>query len=386
MCIAVGGKRMVRARGIIACALRRIRTEKDTSGILYFIYPVGIIGCLDNQMLRRIAVGEINRLLTVFQHHDTAVAKGTFCDFLARKPFQFLANGLQHRLDNRFRIGYQHRLAVCPMFRLRKEICGNKSRIGRCICHNLHLRRACRHINCHVAQADQLFGCSYILITGPEYLIDLRHRLRPVSHGRNRLTTAYFEYATDARHLRSKQNRRMHTPFPIGRRAKHNLPTTGNPRRNCQHQNGREQRSRPARNIQSDLLYRNRFLPTNDTRSCFHLTRNKTLRGMKRFDIHLCLANRLLQIVRQQCFRFAHLCIRNLQLLERIQVHLIELLFQTKECRISLLPYRIKYSLYCTEQSRHIQRRPLRQRLPSLPRWIFNYFHNCQLLIVNCQF
>ena len=122
MCIAVGRKRMVRAGGIIACALRRIRTEKDTSGILYFIYPVGIIGCLDNQMLRRIAVGEINRLLTVFQHHDTAVAKGTFCDFLARKPFQFLADGLQHRLDNRFRIGYQHRLTVCPMFRLRKEI------------------------------------------------------------------------------------------------------------------------------------------------------------------------------------------------------------------------------------------------------------------------
>ena len=268
---------MVRPGSVVTGAFRRIGSHKDTACILYLSGNISIVGRLDNQMFRCVQVGEVDHFLFILQHDKTAVAQRFFRDLLTRQPVQLFPDRLHDRFDDAFGCRHQHGLAVHAMFRLGKEIGGDKSRIGRFIRYHFHFGRTGRHVDSHLFQADQLFGRCHILVTGTEYLIDLRNRFRSISHRRYSLDSPGLEYFADTCRFRCKEDGRVYLPFPVRRRTKHDFLTAGNMCRDSQHQDGREKRSRSAGNIQTDLFYRDRFLPAGDTRCRLHLLPRKTL-------------------------------------------------------------------------------------------------------------
>ena len=240
---------MVRTGSVVASAFRRIGSHEDTACIFDLPGNICIIGRLDNQMLRSVQVGEVDHFLFILQHDKTAVAQRFFRDLLTGQPVQLFPDRLHDRFDDAFGCRHQHGLAVHSMFRLGKEICGNKGGIGRFVCNHFHFGRTGRHVDGHLFQADQLFGRRHILVTGTEYLIDLRNRFRSVSHRRYGLDTSCLEYLADACRFRGKQDGGVYLSILARRRTKHDFLTAGNTCRDSQHQDGREKRSRSAGNV-----------------------------------------------------------------------------------------------------------------------------------------
>ena len=200
-------------------------------------------------MFRSVQVREINHFLFILQYDNTTVTQRFFCDLLTRQQVQLLPDRLHDRADDTFGSCHQHGLAVYSMFRLGKEIGGDKGGISRFIRYHLHFGRTGRHVDGHLFQADQLFGRRHILVTGTEYLIDLRNRFRSVGHRRYGLDTSCLEYLADACRFRGKQDGGVYLSILARRRTKHDFLTAGNTCRDSQHQDGREKRSRSAGNV-----------------------------------------------------------------------------------------------------------------------------------------
>ena len=129
-CISVGRQRMVRTGSVVASAFRRIGAHEDTTCIFDLPGNICIIGRLDNQMLRSVQVGEVDHFLFILQHDKTAVAQRFFRDLLTGQPVQLFPDRLHDRFDDAFGCRHQHGLAVHSMFRLGKEICGDKGGIA----------------------------------------------------------------------------------------------------------------------------------------------------------------------------------------------------------------------------------------------------------------
>ena len=194
------------------------------------------------------------------------------------------------------------------MLCLRQEIGSDKVRISGLIGHDLHLRRARRHINRHLFQADPLLSCRHILIAWAEDLIDFRNGLRAISHRRNRLDTTCFEYFIYACHLCRIQHSRMHLSCCLIRRGtEHDLPTASDTRRHRQHQYGGKQRSRSSWDIEAHLLNRHRLLPATNTRCRLHLHTLKTLCRMETLNVGFRTLNRSFQFLRNGLIGLRHL-------------------------------------------------------------------------------
>ena len=173
-------------------------------------------------------------------------------------------------------------------------------------------------------QADQLLGCSNVLIAGAKYLINTGHTLRPVGHGSDSLYASGFEYPAYARHPGSKQHCRMHLAVASGGSTQHDFPAPGNACRHSQHQHRTEQWSRPSGNIQSYPLNRHRLLPASHPGLCLHPLPFKALGGMKSLNILLGQQNGCFQFFTDRLPGFLHFVFRHRQ---RSQGYFIELFF-----------------------------------------------------------
>ena len=271
---------------------------------------VGIVRCLDNQMLRSVGIGEVDHLLPVFEDDNTAMLQSLCRNLLAGKTGKLPLDGFADRLDQS-RLGRnQEGLAIHAVLGLREEVGRDEFRIGREVGDNLDLRRTGGHVYRHVAEAHPLLGGGYILVARPEYLIDLGDALCSVGHGRNRLTSAYLADEMHASHLRGEEDGGMHFPVLSRRRTKDYLATPGNLRRNGKHQNRREERSRPARDVQTDFLDRHRLLPADHARGGLDLLPRETLGGVEGTDILGGAADSLFQRIRHEAIGFFFLFVR----------------------------------------------------------------------------
>ena len=271
---------------------------------------VGIVRCLDNQMLWSVGIGEVDHLLLVFEDDDAAMLQRLCRNLLAGKTGQLSLDGFADRLDQS-RLGRnQEGLAIHAVLGLREEVGRDELGIGREVGDNLDLRRTGGHVYRHVAKAHPLLGGGYILVARSKYLIYFRDRLGPVGHGRNRLTPAYLADEMDAGHLRGKEDGRMHSPVFPRRRTKDDLATPGNLRRNGKHQDRGEERSRSARDVQADFLDRHRLLPADYARGGLDLLPRETLGGVEGADIRGGTADGILQRIRHEAIGFFFLFVR----------------------------------------------------------------------------
>ena len=77
----------------------------------------------------------------------------------------------------------------------------------------------------------------------------------------------------------------MYLAFAVGGRAEHDFLASGYLCRNGKHQDGREQGSRSARNVEAYLFDGDRLLPAGHARNGFHFLAFELLCGMERTDV-----------------------------------------------------------------------------------------------------
>ena len=83
------------------------------------------------------------------------------------------------------------------------------------------------------------FGKCHIDISGTDYLIHLRDRLRAVCHGSNSLSTSGLEYSLYTGDLCSRKYYRGYSAIASGRGTHYDLGYSGTERGSDVHQNGR---------------------------------------------------------------------------------------------------------------------------------------------------
>ena len=153
--------------------------------------------------------------LTIFQRLRCNFPTGQFCQL----PLYFF-----HHFHLKFlRSSYQHSLAVNSVLSLRKQICSDKNRTGRCIGQYFNFRRTGRHIDRYITQTYQLLGSRHILISRTKDFIDFGNTFRSICHCSNGLHTSCFEDFTNSRQLCSEKNSRMDISILIRRSAKYNF-------------------------------------------------------------------------------------------------------------------------------------------------------------------
>ncbi|SAJ32282.1 Uncharacterised protein [Enterobacter cloacae] len=183
------------------------------------------------------------------------------------------------------------------MFGLREQVRGHEIRCSAAVGNHQHFRRTGRHINRRAVQtlADLTLRFGHVGIARAKDFVDLRNGYCPERQGRNRLRTAHFIDRLHAAQLRRIQDL-------VGdrwRRAEHHLLTTGNTCRGGQHQDGRKQRGRAARNIEADGRHRARHLLAAYAGQGFHIHRLQFLRGVEGINIFHRDGHRLFDVITQ---------------------------------------------------------------------------------------
>ena len=311
--ISVRRQGMIRSRSIISRTFRRERSQENGARIHHTFCHLHIVRSFHNQMFGCIFVRQFDGLFHIFHHNKLTVGKRFLRNFLTGQKFQLTFHFLFHSLLQNLRSSNQHCLTIHTVFSLAQQIRSYKYRICRFIRQYFHFRRTGRHINRHITQTDQLFRCRHILVSRTEYLVNLRHAFRSVSHRSNSLHAACLEYPAHPCHLCSKKNSRMHPSFFIRWCAKHNLLTTRNLCRHSQHQHSREQRSCSSGNIQSHLFNSHRLLPARHARHGFHLLALKALCSMESLYILFSQTDSRLQLFIHQRLRFFQFRLRHRQ-------------------------------------------------------------------------
>ena len=187
------------------------------------------------------------------------------------------------------------------MLGLREQVRGHEIRCSAAVGNHQHFRRTGRHINRRTVQTltDLALRFGNVCVTRAKDFVDFGNRLRPERQGGNRLRAAHFIDRLHAAQLRRIQDL-------IGdrwRRAEHHLLTTGNTCRSGQHQDGRKQRGRAARNIEANGRHRARHLLAAHAGQGFHIHRLQFLRGVEGINIFHRDGHRLFDLIPKAAFR-----------------------------------------------------------------------------------
>ena len=323
-------------------------------------------------MFRGIGIGQGYGLVHVARHDELAVLQRAGCDFPARQQGQLTLHLFHHRPAEFGRGCDQHRLAVHAMLGLAQQVGCHKDRIGRLVRQDLHFRRTGRHVDGHIAQADQLLGGGDVLIARAEYLVHTRHTLRSIRHGTNGLHASGLEDTAHTGHAGGEKNGGMHLSVLARRGAQDDFLTAGYLCGNGQHQYRAEQGSRTTGDVQSHLLDGNRFLPAGYARLGLYPLAFKPLGSMKGLDILLGQADSCFQVLPYQALRLQHLFLGNGQ---RVQADFVELCLIIQYGAVSFRLYPVEYDTDRIKQAFHIQARTFQDfRPPGLVR-IFYLYH-----------
>ena len=223
----------------------------------------------------------------------------------------------------------EEHLRVDAVLSLRQKVGSHKLGIGGVVSQHTNLAGTCWHIDSYLVEAYLLLGSHHILVARTENLEDLRYALRTIGHSTNSLYTTSLENLADTSYACCHEDGRVHLTFAVGRRAEHNLLTTGNLGGGGKHQHRRKEWGSAARDIETHTFYGDTFLPTADTRLCLHFQTFKLLGSMKLMDVLMSQFDGGFQFTTHQLFGFLHLLLADSQRLQSSFVKLQLILFDS---------------------------------------------------------
>ena len=359
-CIAVGGKRMVRAAGIVACTFGRERSEEDATRIHHFLREFHVVGRLDDEVFGRIAVGYLHHLVVVAYHYRLAVLESLRGNLLSGQESKLTLHLCFHLFCRVDALADEQYLTVHAVFCLRKEVGGYEAGVACLVGKHLHFARTGRHVDGDIVQADLLLGTHHELIARTEYLIDLRHALRSVSHSADGLHPTYLVDATYASRAGCNEDGGIDTTVASGRRAEHNLLAPCYLGRRGKHEHGAEQRSRSAGDVKPYTLDGNRLLPALHAIRHLDVLTFEPLCLVETTYVRVCKVDGLLQLVADKFLGSKHFCFRDSEV---GKLNLVELLFVFAHGSIAPQPYILKHSRNGGIQLRSIADRPSKQSI-----------------------
>ncbi len=359
---------MVRTRGIVPGAFRRIVAEEDASGRIHRIRRCPGIAHRDDQMFGSIFIGEIDSIPAIVQHDGPAVVQGFADDVQAGKFLRLAIDFRRHAFREGGGSANQHRLAVRPVFRLREQICRHEGRDGGVVCKNHHFGRTGRHIDSDIGQAYQLFGFHHIAVSGSENLVAPGNGFGSVGHCGDGLRAPELEQVPNPAEPRGIDHRRMHPSVGSGRGTKQHILASRHPSRDGQHEYGGEKRSASAGDVETDPPDRNRLLRTGHAGKGFNPDRSGQLGFVKLPDGRSGLFDGLLQIFRNCRKGCLNLSLTDLQDLLRgsCRCQSVELPFEIQQGRIPAQTDTLQNGFHPRGEDRVVigrastERRPLR--------------------------
>ena len=117
------------------------------------------------------------------------------------------------------------------MLCLGDDFAGYRARVAARVANHQQLARTRWRVDPHIS-ADLELRLGHVRVAGPDDSVDARNGLRAVSHRRNGARAAEREDAIYSGNLARGENDRRRISVALRRRAQHDLPHTGNPRRN----------------------------------------------------------------------------------------------------------------------------------------------------------
>ena len=160
-------------------------------------------------------------------------------------------------------------------------------------------------------EADLLLGSHHILVARSEDLIDLGNRLCAVSHRTNSLYATSLENLADSSDASRNEDGWINLTIASRRRAEYNILAASYLGWGCQHEYGREERSRTTRDIKPHLLDGYTFLPAYHTGLRLHLLAAELLSLVESLDVVVSQLDGSLQFGTYQLFGFLHLFVGN---------------------------------------------------------------------------
>ena len=218
-----------------------------------------------------------------------------------------------------------------------------------------------------------LFGGHHVLIAGTENLEDLGYTLSAVSHRSNGLNTANLEYLADSRNASSDENGRIHLAFAVGRRAEHNLLTTGNFSRRCEHEDGREEWGSTSRDVKTYAFDSDTLLPTGDAFLRLYLLTNEALRDVEHLNIMVCKDDGVTEFVTHEFLGFVHFLLGDSEV---VQFRLVELQFILTDSNVTTLTDVSEHCGDCLVEFREVKTRTCHNLSPLVLFRIFIDLHN----------
>ena len=224
---AVGRQHVVRAAAIVADRFRRPRPEKHRAGCRHLVEPRTRLLDLQDQVLRRIAVRDRERRIEIVDDDDARVRERALDELAARESRLLRRDGADHGPAELLARRHEQHLRIGAVLGLRQQVRGDERRVGAFVGDDEHLGRP-RGIVARGTRGiavDLRFGFGDPGVARAEDLVDLRHALGAVRHGRDRLRAAELEHALDAGDARRVEHggvyaaRRLHGAAEDPRRA-----------------------------------------------------------------------------------------------------------------------------------------------------------------------
>ncbi len=219
-----------------------------------------------NEVLGRIHVGQGYGFTGITDNDDPAVVERPARDDPARQSLDSrrygLADGLSHSLVRR----NHEDLAVGAMLRLRQHVGSDEFRAGGMVDDDGDLRGAGRHIDRDSFAIYHELGRRHVGVARPENLVDAGDAFRTVCHGRDGLGSADSIHVVDTKHAGGEEDGRMKAAGPVRRRTEYDLPASGEPGRDAEHEHRGKQRRGTAGDVQPHPLDRHVPSPAHHAR------------------------------------------------------------------------------------------------------------------------
>ena len=371
--IAVRRQGVVCAAGIVASTLTGIFAQEHATCIHHLRCQLLVVVRLDDQVLRRIGVREVDGLALVLHQHHHTVLQRLLGYLLTRQHVQLAVHLSLHVEYQLLRGRDQQHLRVDAVLSLRQQVGSHELHIGVLIRDDTYLRRTCRHVDGHSLLTHLLLGSHHVLVARTEYLVDLGNRLRAVSHRADGLYATSLEDLAHACDSGSHEDGWIHLAVTTWRRAEHNLLATRNLRRCGEHQDGREEWGSTTRDIETHLLDGDALLPANDARLCLHLLCPEALCLVEGLYVVVSQLDGSLQVCIHQLLSLFHLLVAHL---ERRQVHVVELQFVALHGVIAASLHVGQHSSHRIVQFRRVEMWSLHNLRPVLLIWKTNDIHS----------
>ena len=317
-------------------------------------------------------IGDVHHLFIIMNHNRFAMFEGLSRDVLPRQEGKLTLHFCLYLLSRFLALADKQHLAVDAMLCLTEEVGCNEADVACLVGQDFHFTWTCRHINGNIMQTYLLLGTHHKLVARAEYLIDLRHTLRAISHRSYRLHATNLVDATDSSHSGSHKDCGIDASILCRRGAENDVSAACYLCRCGKHKDCAEQGSCAAWNIEAYLLYCHRLLPALHSLVHLDMLALEPLCCMKAFDVLMSKTDGLLEFFADKLLCFCHLAFADSKV---IKADLVETLLIFPDRSIAALSNILQDSRDRRIQLRSISNRPPEQVFKFLLNWICVDFH-----------